>query len=156
MALSGDKGISVKIGRMNIDMIQYTYTPQKGFTLVELAVVMLILGILVTMSVFGWSAWRTGVAETEIKNDLKGVATAFDSARNWNNGYPVFSGGTAFDGSNATKEVFISSGGVTMRYRSGDATGYCIDAVSKSRPAVTYFINTMTGDKNPARGTCAG
>lgn len=127
----------------------------RAFTIVELAVVILVLGILVSLSVFGYGAWRENVAQTELKSDLSGVYAAMESAKNWNNGYPILTEGTVFDGSATTKDIFTQSQNVTLTYFEGDDKAYCIDAVSKARPSISMFLNTENGNKEPKRGTCA-
>lgn len=127
-----------------------------AFTIIELAVVILIIGILSTLSFFAFNAWRDKVAEAEIQNDLKGVYSAMESAKNWSNGYPVLNAGTVFDGNDMTKSIFTQSSGVTITYHQGDGGSYCIDAVSKSRPKIAKFLNTEDNNKEPKDGTCAG
>ena len=66
----------------------------KGFTIVELMVVMIGIGLLLTVSVFAYGAWRTSVAKTEVMNDLKNVAAAMKNARNFDNVYPTLTPGS--------------------------------------------------------------
>ena len=58
------------------------YTTQKAFTLVELAVAIVLIGIVASLGYFGFSTWRDRVAEAELKSDLTSVASAMESARN--------------------------------------------------------------------------
>ncbi len=48
----------------------------RGFTLIELMVVMTILGILVSIAVPQYSKYRTHAYDTQAKMDLRGVAIA--------------------------------------------------------------------------------
>lgn len=140
---------------MGIASAQYKHKQYSGFTIIELAVIIFVLGILSTVGFFAFGAWRERAAETELKNDLNGVATAMDSARNWGNGYPELTPGVTFNGNDETKNIFLQSDGVILTYYEGDDKSYCIDAVSKDRPNVTYFLDT-DGDKSAQKGTCAG
>ena len=127
-----------------------------GFTIVELSVVIVVIGILASLSVFAFAAWRDNVALTELKSDLSGVYAGMESAKNWSNGYPILTEGVVFDGSATTKDIFVQSQNVTLTYFEGDSKAYCIDAVSKARPSITMFLNTTDGNKEPKKGTCAG
>lgn len=129
---------------------------RKGFTIVEILVVIVILGILASLSYFAFNSWRDRVAESELKSDLNGLYAGMESARNWSNGYPVLTQGATFDGNTTTKNIFKQSDNVTLTYYQGDSGTYCIDAVSKARPSISFFLNTANGNKEPKRGTCVG
>lgn len=129
---------------------------EPGFTLVEVLVVIIVLGILLSLSYFAFNSWRDRVAESEVKSDLNGLYSGMESARNWNNGYPVLTQGTLFDGNATTKNIFTQSTNVQLIYYQGDAKMYCIDAISKVRPSISMFLNTANGNKEPKKGTCVG
>ena len=127
----------------------------RAFTIVELAVVILVLGILVSLSVFGYGAWRDNVAQTELKNDLNGVYAGMESAKNWGSGYPALVAGSIFDGNTATKGIFTQSKNVTLTYYEGDGKAYCIDAASLAKPAVVMFMRVENSKQELKQGTCA-
>ena len=132
------------------------YRSQKAFTLVELAVAIVLIGIIASLGYFGFSTWRERVAESELASDLNGVYAAMESARNWSNGYPIIPNGTVFDGAAAaTSKIFTQSSNVTLTYHGGSDTSYCVDAVSVARPTISMFLDTANGNKEPKRGTCA-
>lgn len=113
-----------------------------GFTLVEMLVVIVILGILTSLSVFGYQSWQQGLAERQVQSDLQIAASAMENAKNFGAGYP-----------SSLPSNFTSSDRVTLTYRTGSLTSYCIDAVHTSTPSVQYFINSAQGSK-PQVGTC--
>ncbi len=81
-----------------------------AFTIVELAVVILIIGILASVGYFGFNSWRERVAKSELTSDLNGVYAAMESARNWGSGYPDIPDGTVFDGASAeASKIFTQS-----------------------------------------------
>ena len=131
-----------------------------AYTIVELAAVIVIIGILAAIAVFSYRGWRDGVAEAEIKSDIVSVNIAMKNAKNWSegaeSGFPVFAEDTVFDGSNAAaKKIFTQSQNVTLTYYSGSKDAYCIEAVSKARPSIYLFFDSQVGGE-PKKGTCAG
>lgn len=119
----------------------------RAFTIVEIIVVIAVLGILASISVVGYGAWRNRVAESEVKSDLQGAKSAMESARTWNNGYPT---APTFDGIGA---LFQQSANVTLSYAKGTTTDYCINGVSKGRPSIVYYLNSAESTE-PQKGTC--
>jgi uncharacterized protein (TIGR02145 family)/prepilin-type N-terminal cleavage/methylation domain-containing protein len=114
-----------------------------GFTIIELTIVIVVIGILAAISVVGYGSWRTGVAKAEVQSDLKQAAAAMESARNFGNTYPL-----------SIPASFTSTATVTVTYTSGDATSFCIDGVSNVVPTVSYFVSST--NKVPVLGTCTG
>ena len=135
-------------------VIKNTLRKQNGFTVVEILVVIIVLGILVSASYFAFNSWRDRVAESELKSDLNGLYSAMESARNWSKGYPVLSAGTLFDGNSTTKGIFTQSTNVKLTYDQGDSTKYCVEAVSRARPSITMYLNTANGNREPKKGLC--
>jgi len=113
-----------------------------AFTIVELIVVIAVVGILATISVVSYGAWRSNVAESQLKNDLQAAASAMEVARNTDNAFPSGIPPTVNPGD-----------GVTLVIYSSTATSYCIDGVSTSTTK-TFFIENGTQDKGAQEGTC--
>ena len=125
-----------------------------GFTVVEIAVVIIVIGILVTVTAVSWNQWQERTAKNEIKNDLTGVASSMESARNWSNGYPVLSPGTTLGTDQQTRDIFTPSKNVTMVYRSGNSSSYCIEATSRTRSSVLMHIEVSDNKRIPEDGSC--
>ncbi len=139
------------------DLQQQTGTSRgfsRAFTVVELILVTVVVGILMAITVVGYGAWRTRVAETEVESDLHGMRAGMESARNASNEYPVFPAGTEFDSSNNTRSIFAQSEGVEITYARGDTESYCINARSVSVSSVYMYLDTAGGNDAAYEGTC--
>lgn len=135
-------------------MVMYTQKG-KGFTVIELAVVITVIAILGVVGYIGYSTWRDRVAETELRSDLGSVNAAMESARNWGKNYPEIASGATFDGSESTKEVFTQSENVVLTYMRGDRKFFCIQAESSAKPGLILHINSKDGSSEPEEGACA-
>lgn len=106
---------------------------KNGFTIVELIIVIIVIGILAAVTIVGYGAWRTNIATSNVKSDLTGISSAMDGARNFSNTYPT-----------SIPSSFSASPDVTATYMYGDGQSYCINAVSKKVPSVAYYLKTGT------------
>ena len=119
---------------------------KKGFTLVELLVVLAVMAILAGVTILGYGAWRDSNAAKVVKSDLNNVKTAMVSARNFGTGYPT---APTFSGPGA---IFKPSNDVKLTYVTGSATAFCIKANSIAIPNVIYHISES--DKEAQPGNC--
>ena len=60
---------------------------KRGFTIVELLVVIVVIGILATLTMFAYQRWRQDTVRTAISADLQAAAQAMAQYRNFNNVY---------------------------------------------------------------------
>lgn len=63
-------------------------THRKGFTLVELAVIIMIIGILATIGIVSYSAYTKRAARTEAEADLRQAISQIEKYKAENGGYP--------------------------------------------------------------------
>jgi len=116
----------------------------KGFTVVELIIVIVVIGILAGISVVGYGTWRERTAKTEVISDLKNAALAMNNYQNFNNNYPI----------SGMPEGYKASPGVNIQ-RVGNQSTYCIAGVSRSYPSIKYFVNSNTKNQAPQVGDCS-
>jgi Tfp pilus assembly protein PilE len=102
---------------------------KSGFTIVELAVIIAVIGILASITVVGFGAWQKRTAGNVIKSDLVNVAAAMDSARNFSNTYP-----TSFPTS------FKPSANVVLEMVATATGKYCINGYSTVDTSVRKSI----------------
>ena len=107
----------------------------RGFTIVELIVVVVIIAALALLTVFAFGSWRARTAGTEVKNEATSISSAMTNYQNFNNKFPA----TIPDGYTATQNV-------TSTYVSGTDTTYCINVTSTAVTTV-YASVSETGIK---------
>jgi prepilin-type N-terminal cleavage/methylation domain-containing protein len=117
----------------------------KGFTVIELLIVIAVIAVLATLVIVGYGGWKNTTLTSQIKSDLNGVASAMESARNFTSIYPASIPSTFTASSGSVLSGGSTDGGVT----------YCIDATTSSDPSITYYIASESKDKGALSGTCA-
>lgn len=115
-----------------------------GFTIVELMVAISVLIILVGITGFSLSTWRSRTAATEVKNDLQAAVGKLRDNRTWNNAYP-----------SSLSSVFQPSGQVTMTYvLRGGGQSYCLQAASTAVSTVKYYYDSAN-DQGIVTAACS-
>jgi prepilin-type N-terminal cleavage/methylation domain-containing protein len=106
----------------------------RGFTVVELLIVIVLIVILTTITIFAFGDWRQRTAKTEVVNALRSASSAMKSDKNFGAGYPT-----------SLSTNFLQQSGVTVTYMSGSVTAYCLRGASSAVPSVVYYVsNTAT------------
>lgn len=126
----------------------------KAFTVAELMIVIVVIGILAALTVVGYNSWQDQAAETEVGASLQAVQTGMDNFRNMTDNFPVYPAGTEFDGSNDTKDIFVQSKTVKVVYVKGNKNGFCVDVQSLSRPEIVKFLDTTGENTVIQEGNC--
>jgi prepilin-type N-terminal cleavage/methylation domain-containing protein len=116
----------------------------RGFTVIELVVVITVLGILAGIVLVNMNGWKQRTEASQVQSDLRSAASAMEDYRNNNNGYPT-----------SLPSTFTASNGVTATYTSGSVAGYCINAKSTADPGIAYNIRSTGGAPTPQAGTCS-
>jgi uncharacterized protein (TIGR02145 family) len=126
----------------------------RAFTIVELAVIILIIGILAGISIAAYNGWQGRVAKSVLVADLESAAAQLKSEQQWKHQFPG-SEQLANDGRGLPK-----SAGTTYQYTRLDPPvgsaiyGYCLTAKSSREGIPSYMIthdNTV-----PREGVCPG
>jgi type IV pilus assembly protein PilE len=118
-----------------------------GFTLIELAVVILIIGILAGLGIVAYGNWQASIAKDVLKSDLTSAASQLQSDVQWNNKYPE----TA-SLANRGKGLPHSEG--TSYQYSSTATTYCLTATSTRKGVPALMISN--DNTTPREGVCPG
>ncbi len=120
---------------------------KKGFTIVELLVVIAVIEIIAGIVIVSYSGWRHTTLASQVKSDLNGLSAALESSKNFNGGYPTTSG--------ALNALFTVSTGTSLTPTSLSATAYCLDATATSDSTITYYLASESKDQGALSGTCA-
>lgn len=108
----------------------------RGFTIVELVVVIVVLGILAGIVTISYVGWQASTRATSLKSDLIGLSIAMENYRNFNGSYPTSVEQASFIPSNGNK--------ISIGVTDSDSGGYYANA-SDSNSIATYSItNTNT------------
>ena len=124
-----------------IPIISKTSTASRGFTIIELLIVIVIVGVLVAITAVGFNGITKSAKEASAKSDLKQAATQLeaDKAKSSNNQYP-----------NNTNNLKTSPNN-NLEITS-DGTSYCLSVTSTNNIAFN-ITNTNT---SPQPGVCSG
>ena len=123
-------------------IVTHNLKNKKGFTIVELIIVVVVIGILAAIIIVSYGNSRASVAEKQVKSDLTQVASAMENYRNFYNNYPT-----------SIPSTFSASDGVTVTFVLGDGTYYCVDSTSTTIPSIKFHYDSRQ-TSNPISGGC--
>ena len=123
-------------------MKKHTFHP--AFTIVEIIVVITVIAILAGVTLVSYGAWRNSTTSAVVKSDLAQAASTMESARTFNNGYPL-----------AVPSTFTPSNDVQITVTSSDSKSFCLDGTSIGTPSIKYYIDNLIQPMGANQGTCA-
>jgi len=110
----------------------------RGFTIIELIVVIVIIGILSAIVIVSYSGIRTRAAAATLKSDIEKASIQLEKYRADHGAYPATEA-LANDGAGLSK-----SSGTTYQYAL-DGSYYCISASSTSAGSTIYHTTSTSG-----------
>lgn len=121
----------------------------QAFTIVELLVVILVVGILSAVTFVAYNGVQNSAAETALKSDLQAAAATLAMDKRKNGSYP----NNAPDADNG--KGLQASNGATYEYSAiNDAKAYCL-TITSNRPGIPVYSVASDGAK-VEKGACAG
>ncbi len=123
----------------------HTRTAALGFTIVELIVVIVIIGILTALSVVVYSGAQVNTHNTTLQSDLRNAATQLKNDMNFTGEYPT---------GNTVPSTLVASDTNSYQYTSVDGTSYCLTITSSFAGTTAYHISS--GNNVVEEGACDG
>jgi type IV pilus assembly protein PilA len=113
----------------------------KGFSLLELLVVVAIIGLLAAVAIPQFSSYRSRAVDSQMKSDLKNAALAMDSYFAENKVYPTTVGSIVSAGFNQTE-------GVALTIAVPTPSSFRLTATKPSGTQPTFTFDSVTGNIN--------
>ncbi|HRQ86878.1 MAG TPA: prepilin-type N-terminal cleavage/methylation domain-containing protein, partial [Candidatus Saccharibacteria bacterium] len=119
-----------------------------AFTIVELLIVIVVIGILATITIVTYSGIQRNAAAIVLQSDLKQAATTLELHNFDNNGYP--------GSESAALDILDPSPNTTFQYSyTTDPVGYCITATNETMDGLPgYYLTNIS--PVPTEGVCEG
>jgi len=117
----------------------------KGFTIVELLIVIVVIAILAAITIVSYNGITKQARQSALQSGLKQVATQIATYRAFNNSYPA-----TLNDLNEGRGVETPSDASFSYTQTGDT--YCLD-ITSSEASLSYYISTAS--PSPQTGSCA-
>ena len=108
----------------------------RGFTIVELLIVIVVIGILATITIVAYNGTQARARDTQRASDARNILTALEAYKAINNTYPVATS-TAGSGS---YELSTETAGTFMEYlQTTFSTGVPVDPINDTNHYYRYY-----------------
>jgi len=124
------------------------YLPTAGFTIVELLVVVVVIGILAAITIVSYNGITNRAVESSMQSDLQNSATTLALEQTQSGSYPS-------DPSSLNNGRGLPASGDNSLSYSSEGSEYCV-TVTSPRTSKTFFITSTTGQVNTGSCTDAG
>lgn len=127
---------------------------QKGFTVVEIIVMIVVLGILLTISITAYNSWRKNVSEDVLKSDMLSGASSLRSYQNFNNYYPPNLAGTKFAASPGIGLTIYTNApyvGIFENLSDHENAQLLLNACNANLGSTNHTACVFAGNKNGAK-----
>lgn len=115
---------------------------RRGFTIVEMIIVIAIIAVLATITIFAFGSWRSRTATTEVRTALSSLASSLKNELTFSNKYPA-----------SVPSTYEPSNGVTINYAPTVTGGYCASGTSTAVPTVVWYISDTS--PTPSKTACS-
>lgn len=112
----------------------YTCIMKRGFTAVEIVIVVAVIAIIAGLGMVAYGGWRKDVTKKAIASDLRAAAQAMEQAKNFKGRYP-----------NTVPDSFQGSDQVTIVRVGAVAHRFCLEGKSGS-PEQVFHIKDGSGE----------
>lgn len=128
---------------MNHPYVARSSPNARGFTIVELIVVIVVIGVLTGVVAVGYGAWRSDALKRAMSSDLEQAATKIQSNKNW--------ASVAYADNELTAGgAFVASSDTTVSFFRR-SYGYCLLATN-TQTSATYTYKSAV--RTAVQGTC--
>jgi general secretion pathway protein G len=122
---------------------------KKGFTLIELLVVISIIGILISLSLVGFSETRKTARDSKRKSDLEQVRSALEIYRNEEKTYPA-DGSVKFGDALQGQDTYMEK----LPKDPLPSYNYCYDQQDKNRYCLCAALESGSPEGTCSCGSC--
>lgn len=131
------------------------HAQQKGFTIVELLIVIVVIGILAAITIVAFNGIQNRANDTAVQNDLKNFASKMEIAKtdDPNSAY-VTASNIAATGVKFTKSAYLPDVNNLLYCRQSDGSGYVLLIRSKSNKI--FYTSSNQGIKEYTAWTGSG
>jgi type IV pilus assembly protein PilA len=128
-----------------------------GFTLIEILVVIIIIGILAAIAIPALLGQRKRGYDASLKSDLRTVATEFETYNTDDRGYPLSLDGTTLSGAAVLLDgdpIHLSKDNSIAVTFNASADAYCLVGSNAKATASWYYVSSRGGLQGSGTSSC--